>query len=81
TKLHCGSWLACESGGIAETDIDRAAAFAASLGLDSSHRGSAVLEASLLAGPSPNTVSPATKLHCGSWLACESGGIANRDTL
>ena len=57
------------------TATNSATAFAASLKLDSSHRGLAV------PGRSPaNTHSPATPIPCGSGLARESGGSANTST-
>ena len=41
-KIQCGSWLACDSGSSANINPRNAAAIAASPGLDSSHKGSAV---------------------------------------
>ncbi|WP_395606448.1 hypothetical protein [Pseudomonas sp. B22129] len=74
-KLKGGSWLACDGGGTAEKDVAWPAAFAASLKLDSSHRGTAVFQKT----PLPNAFPPAIKLKGGSWLACEGGGTAEKN--
>jgi hypothetical protein len=71
TPTTCGSGLARESGGSANTATNSATAFAASLKLDISHRGWAVP-----GDLQPSTDSPPTPITCGSGLAREVAGTA-----